>query len=1511
MSRKKIMVVEDNRMNRMMLCGILTSASIYEVLEAQDGQAALNILKQYGEEISLILLDINMPVMDGYTFLSIVKADPLYASVPVIVTTQSDSESDEVTALSYGATDFVVKPYKPEVILHRMANIINLRETASIVNLLQYDRLTGLYTKEFFYQRVKTFLNQQPDQEYDIICSDIENFKLVNDIFGVPAGDQILRGIADMYVSMVGERGICGRLNSDKFVCLLEHQTQYSQEWFREVSDRINELSSSRNVVMKWGIYSGVDHGLSIEQMCDWALLAAQSIKGQYGRYFAYYDEQLRSRLLLEQAITDSMETALAKGQFKVYLQPKYRIRDTALAGAEALIRWNHPKLGIMSPGQFIPLFEQNGFITKLDQFVWDKACAMLRDWDQKGYPQLSISVNVSRADIYNAELADVLTNLVGKYGLASSRLHLEITESAYTENPKQIIDTVTHLRELGFVIEMDDFGSGYSSLNMINQMPLDVLKLDMKFIQNETAKPVHQGILRFIMGLAGSMDLSVVAEGVETREQLERLSQFGCDYGQGYYFAKPMPYEEFEILLRQFAMKSQNSSKRKMDLQGDHIYADGQRQQRMEAKLVSAGEKQYFQTVIKNLPGGVAVIRIKKDGTIIPEYLSEGFAELTDMTQTEALSFYRQDALMGVHPDDRGRAEKEIVEHIAKDREHFIMEYRIRKGPEKYVWVRTSFSLILGEDGEKCLYAVYHDISKEVEERDSVWQRYDQLLLRHYQKPAPNALLVGHCNITQNQVMEIIDHTGQGLKSRYGIIREEFFIGLSELIVDEKERRDFLGIYSREPALAAFERNDTDQVREYFIQLPNEEIGRYAQVKMSMVETPGSGDVTGILTVVDITERIAAERVLHQLTVSGYDFVADVDLYQDTYQLLSCNKNAHCVPPSRGSHSKWMKHMLDTAIVPRDRENYERGLEPDTMLKRLREENAYTLSFSVVDGKGDIRTKNITVSPIDLRLKRICLSRIDITDSVREQQGLLNMIAYTFDLAGFINIQKGSLIMYTRQTVLENLSPYLVEDYQKSLCRLAEAYGDETSPELREQFLLDTMTRRLEQSPSGYDFVVPYQGEEGLRYKQVNVLWGDHDHRTICLVRMDVTDILMAERTSKKELETALELAEEANRAKSDFLSAMSHDIRTPLNAITGMTELAVAHFDDPQRVMDCLKKISTSSRHLLSLVNDILDVNGLEQSKIKLVRMVVSLPELLERLSSMMMPQAKTAGLKMEIRMQGIAHPYFYGDVLRLNQILLNILGNAVKYTEQGGRVDFLAEEIGAQKKGNVRYRFTVSDTGIGMSQEFLSHMFEPFSRSSNASGIEGSGLGLNIVKGMVDLLGGSIKVESGLGEGTVFVIELEAELAEEEGRQREGREQEAGPAKKPVLAGCRILVAEDNAINAEITCGILEMLGASSVVRADGRQTVQEFKNTEPGTYDAILMDIQMPEMNGYEATRTIRGWGRADAKRIPIIAMTANAFAEDVQASMESGMNAHVSKPIDVEILQDTLRKVIPE
>lgn len=550
-SRKKILVVEDNALNRSLLCQILSAD--YDVEEAENGQEALGVLRQFGEGISLILLDIIMPVMDGYTFLSIMKADPSYSSIPVIVTTQNDAESDEVAALSHGATDFVAKPYKPQIILHRVAGIIRLRETAAMINMIQYDRLTGLYSKQYFYQQAGEVLLRNPDQQYDIICSDIENFKLINDVFGVKAGDRLLRGIGNAYAERLKGIGICGRLNSDQFACLLKHRDDYTDDMFIEASILTNGLLDIHNIVMKWGIYNVEDWSVSIEQICDRALLAARSIKGQYGKYFAIYDDTLRNQLLREQAITDSMESALSQNQFLVYLQPKYRIKDEVLVGAEALVRWNHPVWGFLSPAEFIPLFEKNGFITRLDRFVWEKACAVLHDWDERGYYPMSVSVNVSRADIYNEDLADTLVKIIEKYDLDPSRLHLEITESAYTENPKQIIDTVTTLRELGFVIEMDDFGSGYSSLNMLNDMPIDILKLDMKFIRSEMAKPKSQGILQFIINLARWMNLSVVAEGVETKAQLLRLTEIGCDYVQGYYFAKPMPCQEFEGLLDEY----------------------------------------------------------------------------------------------------------------------------------------------------------------------------------------------------------------------------------------------------------------------------------------------------------------------------------------------------------------------------------------------------------------------------------------------------------------------------------------------------------------------------------------------------------------------------------------------------------------------------------------------------------------------------------------------------------------------------------------------------------------------------------------------------------------------------------------------------------------------------------------------------------------------------------------------------------------------------------------------
>ncbi|WP_243134299.1 PAS domain-containing hybrid sensor histidine kinase/response regulator [Enterocloster asparagiformis] len=871
---------------------------------------------------------------------------------------------------------------------------------------------------------------------------------------------------------------------------------------------------------------------------------------------------------------------------------------------------------------------------------------------------------------------------------------------------------------------------------------------------------------------------------------------------------------------------------------------------------------------------------------------------------------------MAGVHPEDRGYVNRQMAEYIAGDENHCEIVYRLRKGGGGYVWVKNTLSLIESEAGEARVYSVYRDMTREREEQSRLRQQYKDLIMQHYQTQGPDALVLGHCNITQNRILEIIDYTDSNLLGTFGSVREDFFSGLSSLVVDEEERRKFLDIYLNKPALEAFQRGDVERRLECFMRPPKEETGRYVQVNMNLVATPDSGDVTGILTVTDITRRTIVDRIMKQISAKGYDFISDVDLRQDRYYLLSGDELDSGIRTSEGSYSRRVEDVLLHEVVPRDRARMREALNPEYILKRLERESSYTLAFSMVDLNGCIRTKNITISAVDLRLYRVCVARADITESVREQQGMLHVIAYTFELAGFINISQSSLTLYTRETVLENLPPYFVEQYSDAVSRFVDHHASKADQEeARRQFRIEVMREKLEEKTGGYDFLFSCNENGQERYKQVNVMWGDVNHGTICLVRADVTDMLAAERRTKRELENALSRAEEANRAKSDFLSTMSHDIRTPMNAIMGMTALAMAHLGDQERVTDCLQKISISSRHLLSLINDILDMSKIESSQITLNRMRISIREMLGQLSAIMSSQARSAGLTFSIHAGEIVHPCFYGDALRINQILINILSNAVKYTPEGGRVDFQAEEIPPVGRDCARYRFTVSDTGVGMTEEFLNHVFEPFTRSRQTTRVEGTGLGLSITKGLVNLMGGAISVESVVHQGTVFQVELEGEIVEDGGEscgqsagEPDGR-QYADEVNRRTFGGRLFLVAEDNEINAEILCELLSMYGAKTVVRQNGAQAVRAFAEAAPGTYDAILMDVQMPEMNGYEATRAIRSMERPDAAVIPIIAMTANAFAEDVKAAMEAGMTAHVAKPIDVEILRGSLRNVL--
>ncbi len=397
---------------------------------------------------------------------------------------------------------------------------------------------------------------------------------------------------------------------------------------------------------------------------------------------------------------------------------------------------------------------------------------------------------------------------------------------------------------------------------------------------------------------------------------------------------------------------------------------------------------------------------------------------------------------------------------------------------------------------------------------------------------------------------------------------------------------------------------------------------------------------------------------------------------------------------------------------------------------------------------------------------------------------------------------------------------------------------------------------------------------------------------------------IIAHQRQANALLKDAADAANAASIAKSDFLSHMSHDIRTPINGIMGMTEIALRNIDDKDRVLDCLQKIDGSSGHLLSLVNDVLDMSRIESGKVQISHKPLNILELLRHCSSIISGQLQGRDIMFTEEFENIENPHILGDELHLRQVLINILGNAVKFTPDGGRIYFRVREFSAEGEA-ARFHIEIEDTGIGMKPEFLPHIFEPFAQEDggNRSSYKGTGLGMSITKKFMDLMGGTVEVQSEPGKGTLFRLELPVEID----REWQGEQEPAG--QQTTLAGARVILAEDNDLNMEIAVFMLESLEIEVTAVTDGKAALDAFAAAAPGTFDGILMDVMMPVMDGLTATREIRALEREDAGTIPIIAMTANAYDEDRRKCMEAGMDAHMSKPIDGEVLRKMLVQYI--
>lgn len=921
---------------------------------------------------------------------------------------------------------------------------------------------------------------------------------------------------------------------------------------------------------------------------------------------------------------------------------------------------------------------------------------------------------------------------------------------------------------------------------------------------------------------------------------------------------------------------------------------------------------EQFYQTLVQNLPGGIAVIRFdmaKKQ--MLPEYISEGFAAMTGMSTVEAYALYKNDATAGVHPDDLDYIIGRLNQHLKKHLDTCESIYRLRKKDGSYIWIKNNSSLILRPNEIPLIYAVYSDITKEIEAQNKLRQKYNDLLLRQQNYPLSNEILSGYCDITANRILRIYDKTGIDPLQKFGFERQNFFKGLATLIESPEERQHFLNTFLNAPLLEKFAQGIKSQELECFIRMPHDNSGHYLKCVINMLESPDNGHTIGVLSVLDLTQFKINDQISMHLAHAHYDFIATCDFNSDSYQLFFTNSKANLMPPEQGSYSKNIVAFLQTFTVPKDREFCMEMFDPANMQRRLYHEKSYSFHYSLKDEQGHIYTKNMIVFLIDQRLNKVGMARADITDYVREQRALLNTLAYTFEQLSIINLVTKEFTMYTRKSVLQNLSPYKCADFNRALHKLSLPYtklaADETAAE---KFSLPVILSRLAEKPQGYEFTLPYLANDGSeKNKQINVLWGDEGHHTICLVRCDVTDIISAEKNSRSVLQNALDLAQEANRAKTDFLSAMSHDIRTPMNAIIGMTDLALDDLDNRQHLSEYLDIIKSSSSHLLTLINDILDMSRIEKGKLKLARTSFNLSIEIDRFCSRYQLLMDKNSLNF-LHNTELLHCNCIGDTAQLQRIWDNLVSNACKFTPPGGTVTFSACELPSDNERLGWYKFTISDTGIGIDSESLQHLFDPFFRSSDviSKHIEGSGLGLAIVKNIVDYKGGTISVTSRQGEGTTFTVTLPLHFDTAAEHPVEKPTHTFGSADFD-FSGKSLLLAEDHPINQKVAELILEKTGAAVTIVENGLQCTELFTGSAKGSFDAILMDIQMPVMNGYEAAQAIRSSTHPQSATIPIIAMTANAFAEDIKNALSAGMNAHIAKPIDPQKLYETLAAYI--
>lgn len=864
------------------------------------------------------------------------------------------------------------------------------------------------------------------------------------------------------------------------------------------------------------------------------------------------------------------------------------------------------------------------------------------------------------------------------------------------------------------------------------------------------------------------------------------------------------------------------------------------------------------------------------------------------------------------MHPDDQGMVDKSVTEQLEKSDE-YVVEYRMRKKDGSYIWVHDIGRVITAEDGRPAIVSVCIDISDQKRLQQRINELYEKELAYFADLSSADGSYQGRINVTLNQVESCIS-SAENADILVGDTYEETIFKFAESALHEEDRDLILRTMDREKILADYSEENTDYHFE-FLRRRSGGISFWDSTSIRLYRKPETEDIVAFFYTVDCTAQKLRENLLKKIAELDYERLTEADIHKNTYGVITFGTGSENMSLTKGDYQAEARRISELCANEEAKKEYLQKLDFRYMESQLEQAPVYTFMIEMLDEQKHIRIKRLQVFYIEKELGRVCIARSDVTDVVQKEQ-----------------------------------------------------------------------------------------------------------HQ-------------------KEELAAALVAAEQANAAKSDFLSRMSHEIRTPMNAIIGMSTIAAQSIGDDEQVADCISKIGISSRFLLSLINDILDMSRIESGKMLLKNEKIPTEDFLMGINSICFAQAADKGVEYECIVDPVLDDYYVGDAMKLQQVLINILSNAIKFTREGGKVTFSASQR-YRTKNDAVLRFIVNDTGIGMSEEFLPHIFEPFTQESTGTTAlyGGTGLGMAISKNIVDLMDGKITVCSIKGVGTEFTIDVKLEITEEEKRHYHQKKQHynfshlktlvvdddvvvcesavamlkemgitaewvdsgrkavervrmlwdmqkyydmilidwkmpemdgietarqiraiVGPEvtiiimtaydwvsieheaklagvnllmSKPMFkssivsafskalgekeeqlekaktveydfTGKRILLAEDNFINTEVAVALLKNKGFEVDTAENGLRALELFSKSEQGYYDAVLMDIRMPIMDGLTAASSIRHLSNADAATVPIIAMTANAFDDDVEKSKAAGMDAHMAKPIDAERMYQTL------